>query len=79
MRLESPMVVIFVASLATAASSCATEPRPRPTALDPSNPAAPESPPLPAPSLGVDERPAPPDASTDAPEPGGHTHDHGSK
>ena len=39
-------VVIFAALLAVPAGGCASEPKPRPRALDPSNPAAPESPPL---------------------------------
>jgi hypothetical protein len=58
MRIEErSMVRGILASLIVFVSACATEPPPRPVALDPSNPAAPESAPLDAGSLGL---PAPP-------------------
>ena len=38
--------IVSAAPLIFSALACASEPKPRPTALDPSNPAAPESPPL---------------------------------
>jgi hypothetical protein len=44
-------LIIGVAGLIALSSGCATEPPPRPVALDPSNPAAPESAPLDAGSL----------------------------
>jgi hypothetical protein len=41
------VAILFTAVLLTAGfGGCASEPKPRPTAVDPSNPAAPESPPL---------------------------------
>jgi len=49
----STRISVFVfAALTFLASACATEPPPRPVPLDPSNPAAPESAPLDAGSLG---------------------------
>ena len=39
-------IVVFAAVLGVPAGGCASEPKPRPTKLDPSNPEAPESPPL---------------------------------
>jgi hypothetical protein len=63
--------------------TCATEPPRRPVALDPSNPGAPESPPL---LVASDSRPAAapnapapdPSAAPPSPVPGeGHAHDHG--
>ena len=43
----SYVLVFSAAAFGTLASpACASEPRPRPTQLDPSNPAAPESPPV---------------------------------
>jgi hypothetical protein len=46
-----PALWLVAASLGIAAVDCASQPPPRPTALDPSNPQAPESPPLSAPLL----------------------------
>jgi hypothetical protein len=66
-----PVIVAF-------GGACATEPPPRSTKLDPSSPAAAESPPL---SVGALSEPPPPD-STDggrAPEPQpapNHSHEH---
>jgi hypothetical protein len=39
-------ILVYTAMLAVPVLGCASEPKPRPTALDPSSPAAPESPPL---------------------------------
>lgn len=65
-RITFTFSLIFrVAGLVTLLSGCATEPPPRPVALDPSNPAAPESPPLDAGSLGQESAPG-----------GGHSHEH---
>jgi hypothetical protein len=75
-------LIIGVAGLIALPSGCATEPPPRPVALDPSNPAAPESAPLDAGSLGRPARlprTAEPDASRPTQEPpqgGGHSHEH---
>ena len=46
------VVLLQLLASATLMSGCASEPKPRPTALDPTNPAAPESLPLRVPSLG---------------------------
>jgi hypothetical protein len=43
---REPSIVLAAAALLFAAVGCASEPKPRPTSLDPSSPAAPESPPL---------------------------------
>lgn len=52
--------IATVALLAIGTSpACATEPRPRPTALDPSNPEAPESPRAEAPLFAAAVSPAP--------------------
>jgi hypothetical protein len=85
MRIERLALVLVAAALAAGAGNCASEPKPRPTSLDPSNPAAPESAPLVAPSLNVVEGPAPaakppagPDDASAEPPPSqsGHTHEH---
>ena len=52
---RSPLL-IAIAALGAFTAACATEPRPRPVALDPSNPAAAESPPPVVASL---DQPAP--------------------
>jgi len=73
--------LLVAAILGTSAVNCASEPKPRPTVLDPSNPDAPESPPLRAPSLNTDSvrLPSPTvdsvDASADASAPPAHTHE----
>ncbi len=79
-------IVVFAALLIVPAGGCASEPKVRPTALDPSNPAAPESPPLavaalsqagdltpaaPQPTSDRDKVPVTPPAGTE------HDHDHG--
>lgn len=51
---------ILLACAVAVAAACATEPPPRPTLLDPSNPSAPESTPLTAGSLAQPANPAPP-------------------
>jgi hypothetical protein len=49
-----------VVLLTAAATGCASEPKPRPTLLDPSSPAAPESPPLAAVALAPSADRSPP-------------------
>ncbi len=81
-------VLISAALLAVATGACASEPKPRPTALDPSNPAAPESPPLAVAAVSpTADKPAPAPTQTGgersekspaAPEPAAeHGHAHG--
>lgn len=79
-------IVVFAAFVAVPASGCATEPKPRPTMLDPSNPAAPESPPLAVAALTqtgdlLSKAPQATGARDKAPvtpDPGAeHAHDHG--
>jgi len=85
MLTEKLALVLVAAALAIGAGSCASEPKPRPTKLDPSNPAAPESPPLAAPALNAGgdaaqaprPSPAPVDAGAEPPaDHAGHAHDH---
>jgi hypothetical protein len=79
-------IVVFAALVIAPAFGCASEPKVRPTVLDPSNPAAPESPPLavaalsqtgdptpaaPRPTGDRDKAPVTPPAGTE------HDHDHG--
>ncbi len=54
--------------------SCASELRQRPVSLDPSNPAAPASPPIMLSMALAEEPPLPPDPKGAAPS---HTHSHG--
>jgi hypothetical protein len=61
MRTEtSPIARCLLALAVTFATACATEPPPRPTQLDPSNPSGPESAPLTAGSLAQPSSPAAP-------------------
>ena len=53
-------------SLALLAAACASEPPPRPTALDPANPAAPEAPPLTV--TPIVPGPAPSEATAEPPD-----------
>jgi hypothetical protein len=62
MRTNEPWKSLFLLSFLVTTAACATEPPPRPTRLDPSNPAAAESPPL---SVGALSQP-PPVSATDA-------------
>jgi hypothetical protein len=73
--LHAPLArTIFAAALlATPLGGCASEPRPRPTALDPSNPAAPEGAPVNVAALSPAAPPAPATqpAAKDKPAEGG--------
>ena len=74
-------ISVLVAFLTVPVAGCASEPKPRPTMLDPSNPGAPESPPLAVAALtqtpaaqSAGDR----DKSPVAPPTGAeHAHDHG--
>jgi Heavy metal binding domain len=78
-------IVVSAALLTSAPGGCASEPKPRPTALDPSNPAAPESQPLAVsalgPTLAVAATPAASDPAKEVPgappseAENGHKHD----
>jgi len=87
-ELHAPLTrtIVAAALLAAPLGACASEPKPRPTALDPSNPAAPEGARLNVAALSPAAAPAPatPPATahdetapaTPAPE-ADHGHDHG--
>jgi hypothetical protein len=70
MRTENTSITRLLLAVAVAmAAACATEPPPRPTQLDPSNPRAPESAPLTAGSLAQPSSPAaPPLPASPAPQ-----------
>lgn len=79
-------ITLFAAFLAVPAVGCASEPKPRPTTLDPSNPAAPEAAPLAVVALAQTGNLPPPAAQSacdrdKAPAPPGsgaeHDHHHG--
>ena len=74
-------ILFYAAVMTVPALGCASQPKPRPTALDPSNPAAPESPPLAVTALGSSSpnlSSATPEAasSRDAKPPSGAEHGH---
>lgn len=78
-------VIVVAAFLTVPVAGCASEPKPRPTTLDPSNPAAPESPPLAVAALTQTGNLPSPEAQSAsdrdktpvAPAPGAeHDHDH---
>lgn len=74
-------ILFYAAVLTVPALGCASQPKPRPTALDPSNPAAPESPPLAVTALGSSSpnlSPATPEgaSSRDEKPPSGAEHGH---
>jgi hypothetical protein len=70
MRTEKKSITrILLAVTVAMAAACATEPAPRPTQLDPSNPSAPESAPLPGgPLAQPSSAAAPPQPASAAPE-----------
>ena len=65
MHLYNQSTAAVLGGLVAFIGSCATEPPPRPVALDPSNPAASESPPAVIPSLAAPQTPAVEIASPD--------------
>jgi hypothetical protein len=80
------VIIVAAAILAAPLAACASEPKPRPTALDPSNPTAPEGARFDVAALSAAAAPASPPASTAArdekapaaPAPAAdHGHDHG--
>ena len=85
MRTDRAWVAVLVALAgATLLGGCASEPKPRPATLDPSSPAAAESPPLRVTSMGdggvsLSSRPTGGDAVDTSKEPStsaGHPHEH---
>jgi hypothetical protein len=78
LRDHQPFFVLTALVILLAAPGCASEPKPRPTWLDPSNQAAPESPPLEVAAIGPsDGRPPaaarPTEKRVDEGGPGGRT------
>lgn len=74
-----PVHLVFATLVAVSAATCATEPTPRPATIDPSNPAAPASPPLqinPVRGESTADHPADTTAVSSAPA-AEHSHNHG--